>query len=241
MATGQPESPRNSPERSVEEARTGRPGRRQHVCSPRDSASQEPAATPDSPPHSSTRARGVRVQRPSALRRRVSPRSASVCSETCRRVNSSRAFTSDGHRVSPEKKRGTRRPRKATRLDFPLGTTFSRSGLSSPPASSLGASVTSSCSWDRRCETSVFRGRSLGRPGGAGLWASPGACTALAGSAPLCVPRLGPTAQSGDDPSLRSRAPERRPRSDCVQTDRPWELTSENSSSASPRPSAHPR
>lgn len=63
----------------------------------------------------------------------------------------------------------------------------------------------------------------------------------VTGSAPLCVPRLGPTAQSGDDPSLRSRAPDRRPRSDCVQTDRPWELTSENSSSASPRPSAHPR
>lgn len=43
------------------------------------------------------------MSRPSALRRRVSPRSASVCSETCRSVNSSRAFTGDGHRVSPEK------------------------------------------------------------------------------------------------------------------------------------------
>lgn len=52
---------------SVEEARTGRPGRRQHVCSPRDSASQEPAATPDSPPHSSVRfpqTRGGRSEGP---------------------------------------------------------------------------------------------------------------------------------------------------------------------------------
>lgn len=45
-------------------------------------------------------------------------------------------------------KTGDKEARGATGTDFLLGTTFSRRGLSSPPASSPGASVTRSCSRD---------------------------------------------------------------------------------------------